>query len=158
MNGRDCSLTSALCLQTRGVEEVLIALLVGWLFLKGDGGGDLWFLGGRTPRQVSADVAKVVPDKELQNTTNYNLALIEKEFKSLQSERMSLEKDVLGAMERHDTPAEQFRTFEARADEINTSATKNILDLSFLMREQLSDAQWRALFPAPTAAPSAERR
>jgi hypothetical protein len=127
---------------------MLMALLVGWLFL-GHGGGDLWFFGGRTAHQMSAEVAKVVPDKELQNTTNYNLSLIEKQYKNLQSESSSLEKEVLAALTRHDTPTEQFHTLQTRANEINASATKKMLDARFVMREQLTDAQWRALFPPP---------
>ena len=130
---------------------MLIALLLGWLFLGGHGGGDLWFFGGRTPHQVSAEVAKVVPDKELQNATKYNLELIEKEYKDLGSQRARLEKDVLAALERHDTTTDQFHTFQARADVINANATKKMLDVRFLMREQLSDVQWRSLFPPPTA-------
>jgi len=34
-------------------------------------------------------------------------------------ERARLEKDLLAALECHETPAEQFRTFETQADEIN---------------------------------------
>jgi hypothetical protein len=128
---------------------MLMALLIGWLFLKGHGGGELWFFGGRTTHQMSTELAKVVPNEELRNTTNYNLGLIEKQYKDLESERSKLEKEVLAALERHDTPTEQFDTFETRADEINASASKNMLDVRFLMREQLSDAQWRSLFPPP---------
>jgi len=130
---------------------VLIALLIGWLFLGGRGGGDLWFFGGRTPHQMSAEGAKVVPDKELQNATRYNLELIEKEYKNLESQRTSLEKDVLAALERHDTTSDQFHTFQTRADAINASATEKMLDVRFLIREQLSEVQWRSLFPPPTA-------
>ena len=36
---------------------------------------------------------------------------------------------------------------ENRADEVNADGTRKMLDLRFVMREQLSDAQWRALFP-----------
>jgi len=72
---------------------MLIALLLGWLFLgHGHAGGSLWFFGDRTAKQMSAEVAKVVPDKEMQNTTNYNLGLIEKEYQTLESQRSSLEK------------------------------------------------------------------
>jgi len=130
---------------------MLMALLIGWLFLRGHGGADYWFLGGRTPHQIREEVAKVVPDKEIQNTTNYNLGLIEKTYKDLESERSKLEKDVLAALERHDTPKEQFHRFEAQADEIDATATKSMLDVRFVMREQLSAAQWRALFAPPTA-------
>ena len=92
-----------------------------------------------------------VPDKELQNATRYNLELIEKEYKNLESQRTSLEKDVLAALERHDTTSDQFHTFQTRADAINASATEKMLDVRFLIREQLSEVQWRSLFPPPTA-------
>jgi hypothetical protein len=131
---------------------MLIALLLGWLFLShGHGAGDLWFFGGRTPHEMRAEVARIVPDKEVQNTTNYNLSLIEKEYQSLESQRSSLEKEVLAALERHDTPAEELQAIERRADQINADATKKMLDVRFVMREQLSDAQWRALFAPPMA-------
>lgn len=129
---------------------MLIGLLIGWLFLRGHGGGNLWFFGDRTPKQISAEVAKVVPDKATQNDTNGNLDLIEQTYKNLQSQRSSLEKDVLAALERHDTPIEQLRTFETRADEINASATKSMLRVRFAMRAQLSEAQWHSLFPPPS--------
>lgn len=60
---------------------MLIALLLGWLSLGGHGGGELWFFGGRTAHGMRAEVAKIVSDKEMQNTTNYNLSLIETEYK-----------------------------------------------------------------------------
>jgi hypothetical protein len=61
--------------------------------------------------------------------------------------RSKLEKKVLAALERHDTPTEEFQAIQSRADEVNADTTRKILDLRFVMREQLSDAQWRALFP-----------
>ena len=132
---------------------MLLALLIGWLFLSHGhhGGGDFWFLGGRTPHEMRAEVAKVVPDKEMQNTTDYNLSVIEKEFENLESERSKLEKELLAALERHDTPTKDFQAIENRADEINAHGTRKMLDVRFVMREELSDAQWRALFPPPTA-------
>ena len=130
---------------------MLMALLIGWLILGHGGGGEPWFFGGRTPHEMRAEVAKVVPDKEMANTTNYNLSLVENEYKSLESQRSSLKKEVLAALERHDTPPEELHAIEKRADEINVSTTKKILDVRFVMREQLSDAQWRALFPTPAA-------
>lgn len=129
---------------------MLMALLIGWLFLH-HGGGEPWFFGGRTPHEMRAEIAKVVPDKELQNTTNYNLSQVEEGYKSLESERSDLEKQIMAALERHDTPPQDLHEIEKRADEINASATKKILDVRFVMREQLSDAQWRALFPPPAA-------
>jgi hypothetical protein len=131
---------------------MLIALLLGWLFLgHGQGKGELWFFGDRTAHELRAEVAKVVPDKETQNTTNYNLGLIETEYKNLESERSRLEKEALAALERHDTPMEELQAIESRADEINASATKKMLDVRFVMREQLSAAQWRSLFSPPAA-------
>jgi len=62
--------------------------------------------------------------------------------------RTSLEKDALAALERHDTTSARFH---ARADAINASATEKMLDVRFLMREQLSEVQWRSLFPPPAA-------
>jgi hypothetical protein len=136
---------------------VLWALLIGWLFLRGQGGSEeLWFFGDRTPKQMSAEVAKVVPDKETQNVTSYNLGLIEKAYKNGLSQRKSLEKGLLAALERHDTPTEQFHTLAARADEIGATATKNMLDVRFLMSGQLSDDQWRSLFAPPAASHTAK--
>jgi hypothetical protein len=136
---------------------VLVALLMGWLFLRGHGGSEeLWFFGDRTTKQMSAEVAKVVPDKATQNVTSYNLGLIEQAYKNGLSQRQSLEKQLLTALERHDIPAEQFHTLAARTDEIGATATKNMLDVRFLMSEQLSDAQWRSLFPPPGASVTAK--
>src|SRR5215472_1588317 len=101
---------------------------------------------------MRAEVAKVVPDKEMQNTTDYNLSVIEKDYENLDSQRSKLEKEVSAALERHDTPAEEFQAIQSRADEVNADTTRKMLDLRFVMREQLSDAQWRALF-TPRDAP-----
>jgi hypothetical protein len=131
---------------------MLIALLLGWLFLgHGHGAGHLWFFGDRTPHEMRAEVDRIVPDKEMRNTTNYNLSLIETEYKNLESQRSSLEKEVLAGLERHDAPKEELQAIERRADELNASATQKMLDVRFVMREELSDEQWRALFSAPAA-------
>jgi hypothetical protein len=136
---------------------VLIALLCGWFFLGRHGGGEeLWFFSDRTPKQMSAEVAKVVPDKETQNVTSYNLGLIEKAYKDGISQRQSFEKELMAALERHDTTTEQFHAIGARADEIGVSAAKNMVDARFLMSEQLSDAQWSSLFPPPTPSGTAK--
>jgi hypothetical protein len=129
---------------------MLLALLLGWLFLGGHGGSDYWFFDGRTPKEMRAEVAKIVSDTEARNTTDYNLGLVEKTFENLESERSKLEKDVLTAMERHDTPSAEFNSFEARADDLNLRATKSMLDIRFVMRAQLSEHQWRSLFPPPS--------
>jgi hypothetical protein len=84
------------------------------------------------------------------NEVSQTLGQIEQDYKNHLSERASLEKDVLAAMEQHDTPAEQFHEFETRADAINASARKNMLDLRFKLRGQLSDVQWGLLFSPPS--------
>ena len=135
---------------------MLMALLIGWLFLGGHGGSEqLWFFGDRTPKQMSAEVAKVVPDAARQNVALYNVGLIEKAYKNGLSQRESLEKELLAALERHDTPTEEFQTVGARADEIGATATKDMLDVRFLMSEQLTDAEWASLFPPPAASATA---
>ena len=69
----------------------------------------------------------------------------------LESQRSRLEKEVLSALERHDTPTEELQSIEREADEINASATQKMLDVRFVMRQQLSDEHWRAIFSAPAA-------
>lgn len=130
---------------------MLIALLIGYLFLGGGGGGGLWYLGGVTPHQLQKGLEKVVPDKDSRKPIAETVDLIEKESKYLDSERKKLEKEVLAALKRHDTPAAQFHAFEEQADAINASANRNLLDLRFKLRSQLSESQWHMLFP-PTPA------
>ena len=125
---------------------MLIALILGWLFLGHGHKGDLWFFGSTTPKQLREDVARVVPDKELQNTTNYNLDMIEKESENLSSQRSTLEKEVFASLERHDTQSEQIHALEIRGDQINATATRQMLDMRFVMRAQLSATQWQGLF------------
>ena len=43
---------------------MLIALLIGYLFLAGGSGGGLWYLGGLTPHQLQKELEKVVSDKD----------------------------------------------------------------------------------------------
>src|SRR5215469_8239550 len=130
---------------------MLIALLIGYLFLAGGGAGGLWYLGGLTPHQLQKELEKVVPDKDSRRPIGETVELIEKESKTLDGERKKLEKEVLAALKRHDTPATQFRAFEEQADAINANANQNLLDLRFKLRSQLSESQWRMLFP-PTPA------
>jgi len=133
---------------------MLIALLIGYLFLAGGGGGGLWYLGGLTPHQLQKELEKVVSDKDTRKPIAETVNLIEKESKNLDSERKKLEKEVLAALKRHDTPAAQFQAFEERADSINASSTRNLLDLRFKLRSQLSEAQWHMLFPSlPASVP-----
>jgi hypothetical protein len=131
---------------------MLIALLLGTLLLGGSAGG-LWFLGGQTPQQLQKQVAKLEPDKASRRPIDYTLDQIEAQSKRLQSERKGLEKDVFAAMERHDTPAETFRILAARSDKISESVGRDLLDLRFALRSQLSEEQWARLFP-PSPAPA----
>jgi len=131
--------------------SVLIALLLGYLFLSGGGSGGLWYLGGLTPHQLHKELEKVVPDKATRKPITETVAMIETESKQLDNERKKLEKEVLAALKRHDTPPAQFRAFEERADTINANSTRNLLNLRFKLRSQLSEAQWRMLFPAASA-------
>jgi hypothetical protein len=125
---------------------MLIALLLGTLFLGGSSGGP-WFLAGQTPYQLQKEVAKLEPDKSSREPIDYTLYEIERQSKRLESERSGLENDVFAALKNHDTPAEQFRVFEARADQINANLGRDLLDLRFKLRSQLSEDQWRRLFP-----------
>jgi hypothetical protein len=135
---------------------MLIALLIGWLFLGGRGGDDpsLWFFGGQTAQQMSVQLESAVPEAS-RNAVSETLGQIEQDYKNLQTQRKSLEKDTLAAMEQHDTPPAQFDALETRAEAMNTSAGKNMLDLRFKLRGQLSDVQWGLLF-SPPAAPASK--
>lgn len=129
---------------------MLIALLIGYLFL--GGGGNLWYLGGLTSHEMQKKLEQVVPDKETRRPIAKTVDHIGDEAKQLDSERKKLEKELLAALKRHDTPAEQFHAFEQRADATNADSTRKLLDLRFALRSQLSDAQWRMLFPPPASA------
>jgi septal ring factor EnvC (AmiA/AmiB activator) len=94
------------------------------------------------------ELEKVVPDKETRRPIAQTVKRIEDESKRLDSERKKLEKDVLAALKRHDTPPAQFHAFEERADAINTNSARNLLDLRFALRSQVSEAQWHLLFPS----------
>jgi hypothetical protein len=130
---------------------MLIGLLMGWLLLRGHGGDDLslWFFNGQTPQQLSVQLESAVPEAT-RGAINQTLSQIERDYKNLQSQRSSLEKDVLSAMEQHDTPPGQFQQFQTRADAINATATKEALDLRFKLRGQLTDVQWGLLFASPS--------
>jgi len=111
--------------------------------------------GGESVRHMHKEVAKLEPDKAARKPIDDTLDQIDKEFKNLNSERAKLEKETAALLEQHDASAEQFRTFGARADAITASAGKNLLDLRFKLRSQLSDAQWRQLYP-PSPPPPAQ--
>lgn len=51
---------------------------------------------------------KVVPDKETRRPIDHTVDRVGDEAKQLATERKKLEKEVLAALKRHDTPAEQF--------------------------------------------------
>jgi hypothetical protein len=127
---------------------MLIGLLIGWLFLGGHGaeGVSLWFFGGQTAQQMRVQLESAVPEGA-RGEVSQTLNQIEQDYKSAQAQRTSLEKDILAAMEQHDTPAAKFDALETRAQAINSSAGKNMLDLRFKLRGQLSEVQWGLLFP-----------
>jgi hypothetical protein len=50
--------------------------------------------------------------------------------------------------ENHDTTAEQFQALTQRADAANTGSSETLLDFRCALRNQVSKAQWRQLFPA----------
>ena len=135
---------------------MLIALLLGTLaaVLGGGHAAGLWFFGGQTLHQLKKQVAKIEPDKASCKPIDNTLDQIEAKSKRLLSEGKKLGKDVFAALERHDTPAEEFRTFGVQSDELTASLGKDLLDLRFALRSQLTDEQWRRLFPTPTASPS----
>ena len=126
---------------------MLIALLLGYLLLGGSSGDSPWFFAGESSHHMSKEVAKLEPDKEKRKEVDQTLKQIEEEYKKLDSERSELEKQTLEALANHDSTAEQFRALTQRADAINTSASKTLVDLRFTLRSQLSDAEWRQLFP-----------
>jgi len=130
---------------------MLIALLIGYLIFGGSGGGGLWLFGGQTTHQLHKEVAKLEPDKEKRKAVDDTVDQIEQAYKSTESERAKLEKDALAAFEQHDASGEQFRPLATQADTINANVNKSLLDLRFQLRSELSDAQWRQLFPAPAS-------
>ena len=133
---------------------MLMALLLGYLLLGASSSGGPWFLGGGTYHQLSKEIDKLEPAKDKRKEIDRTLKEIEAEAAKLKSERSKLAKDTLAALENHDTPAERFQELAHRADAINTDANKSLLDLRFTLRSELSESQWRQLFPPPPVAPS----
>jgi hypothetical protein len=130
---------------------MLMALLLGWL-LSGRGDG-LWFFNGATPSEMRKAVAKIAPDKGLRKAVEATLDQIASEARRLHSERARVEADTLAALENHETTAEQFQALAVQVDELNATANRNLLDLRFALRRQLSDAQWCALLVPSTSQP-----
>jgi hypothetical protein len=103
---------------------MLIALLLGYLFLGRSHVGNPWFLGGRSTHQMSEDVARLETDKDKRKEVDHTLGLIEKDYKNLESERSKLEKDTLKALENHDTSAEQFHALRSGRMQSTPARTK----------------------------------
>jgi len=131
--------------------QVLI-LLIGFLFLGGGAAGSVLILGDKTPKEIGKQVAALEPDATRREHVDDVLAYIKQETKRLASERSRLEKDTLKALGRHDTTLEEFRALSARGDAVNADSSKTLIDLRFMLRRQLSESQWSAIF-AP-ASPS----
>jgi len=126
---------------------MLIALILGYLFLGGSHGAP-WFFGGQSAHQMSKEVGRIEPDKERRKEVERTLKQIEDEYRKVGATRSKLGKETLKALEQHDASDEQFRAIIQNAEALNTSANKALLDLRFTLRGQLTDSQWRALFPA----------
>jgi hypothetical protein len=122
---------------------MLMALLLGW-FLSGGGDG-FWFFHGATLGEMRKAVAKIEPDKGSRKAVEATLKRIASEAKRLQGKRAGIEADLLVALESHETTAARFHALAVRADELNATANRNLLNLRFELRRQLSDAQWDAL-------------
>jgi hypothetical protein len=130
---------------------MLISLLIGWFFLSRHGADDatLWFFGGQSAQQMSVQLESAVP-ADTRGAVSQTLSQIEQDYKNLQSQRSSIEKDALDAMQQHATPRERFQELQTRADTLNASASRNMLDLRFKLRGQLSEVQWGLLFSPPS--------
>lgn len=129
--------------------QVLI-LLIGFMFLGAGGAGSLLILGGKTPKEVAKQLATLEPDATRRERADNVLAYIKQEAERLDSARSRLEKDTLQALRRHDTTLEEFRALSARADALNADSSKTLIDLRFMLRRQLSDSQWSAIFAVAT--------
>jgi hypothetical protein len=126
--------------------QVLIALLLGALFFGGASTGTLVLFGGKTPKEMGKRIKTLEPDKTRRESIADVLDKIDKETKRLDSERAHLEKDTLKALGRHDATPDEFRELAARADSVNADTSTSLLELRFMLRHQLSDSQWSALF------------
>lgn len=135
----------------RAQRGQLLIILIGFLFLGGSA-GSLLILGGKTTKEVHKQFAALEPDKAKRQKVEDVLALISQETKRLDSERSRLEKEAFKALERHDTTPEEFRALSARADAVNADSSKTLIDLRFMLRRQVSDSQWSAMF-APASPP-----
>jgi hypothetical protein len=137
-----------------GELGMLIALLLGVRLVSHTGGGSPWFYGGATSHQMRKEVARIESDSAKRELIDQTLDKMDKEVKRMQSERAKLEKDVAAALANHSASREEFQALAARADSINTSSREVLLDQRFALRDQVSEAQWRALFPAPVGHPA----
>lgn len=120
------------------------------MFLGAGAAGSLLILGGKTPKEVAKQLATLEPDATRRERTDNVLAYIKQEAERLDSARSRLEKDTLQALRRHDTTLEEFRALSARADALNADSSKTLIDLRFMLRRQLSDSQWSAIFAVAT--------
>lgn len=129
--------------------QVLI-LLIGFMFLGAGAGGSLLILGGKTPKEVGKQVATLESDATRRERVDNALAYIKQEAERLDSERSRLEKDTLKALRRHDTTLEELRALSTRADALNADSSKTLIELRFMLRRQLTDSQWSAIFAVAT--------
>lgn len=133
---------------------MLWALLIGWFLTRGGSGEGPWVYNGQTPSEMRKAAAKVEPDKSSRRPVESTLDQIESETKRLQGERVKVEKDIFAALEDHETTAVQFQALAGQVDRIDATANRNLLDLRFALRSQLSATQWRVLFPQSTSLPT----
>ncbi len=129
--------------------QVLIAIFLGGLLFGGAAGSAVVWFGGRTPKELAKAIDAAEPDETRRKAADDVIKRLKKEIKHLNSERSKFDKQALRAFERHDTTPEDAAKLRSRADALNQESEAALLDLRFELRAQLSETQWREVFPAP---------
>jgi len=103
---------------------LIAAVLTIWFLFGGSSGGGLLLFGGMTPHEMHEAVAAIEPDKSKREAIDQTLETIQKETKQLSSDQSKLIDDAFALMKRHDTTAEEFQAFGARAEALNMSSAR----------------------------------
>jgi hypothetical protein len=126
--------------------QTLILIFLGTLLI---GSTASAVLGGHSVPEIRERVRDVMTDQTQRAAVDLTMDKFEVSSKRFATDRAKFEEDAFAAFARHDATPEQFRALTDRADALGLAAHKDLLDLRFELRSQLSDAQWRAVFEHP---------
>jgi hypothetical protein len=138
------------CSGRRQRGQTLILIFLGAvLFGAGAGAGGMF--GGASLATLREHVREAMTDQDQRARVDRTLDRVAAAMKRYEADRGQFEADVFAQLARHDATPAELQPLVARGDELHQRIRGEFLDLRFELRDQLTPAQWHAVFAGAAA-------